>query len=191
MKYLILATLFLASQLESSAQEFIKGFYEIPQQQRVYTESSHTVRLPFKDDFSSGHINDTLWSYDNGVYLNNHMGISVPSQGILTFDATNHTYTPYDTTDRDRTLWGDSLVTSYIDLSGESPNNNIFLSFYYQAKGQGYMPKIADSLFVFFRNNIGIWEKQVALAPIDTNLFLQEWLEINDPKYLHSEFQVL
>lgn len=191
MKYLILATLFLACHIKSGAQEFVKGFYESPQQQRVYKESSYTVRLPFKDDFSSGAINDTLWSYHNGVYLNNHMGISVPSQGIITFDATNHTYTPYDTTDRDRTLWGDSLVTSYIDLSRENPNSNIFLSFYYQAKGQGYMPKIADSLFVFFKNDAGIWEKEVAIAPLDTNIFLQEWLEINDPKYFHSEFQIL
>lgn len=173
------------------AQEFLKGFYTSPQPKRVYTESSHTVRLPFKDDFSNGYINDTLWSYHNGVYLNNHMGISVPSQGIITFDATNHTYTPYDSVDRDRTLWADSLVTSYIDLSRENPNSNIFLSFYYQAKGLGYMPKIADSLYVFFKNDAGIWDKKVTIAPLDTNIFLQEWLEINDPKYFHSEFQIL
>lgn len=173
------------------SQETIKGFYEPKIQRLAQKDITHTVQLPFKEDFSKPILKEEWWSYNNGVYINNHLANNMPSHGIATFDATNTYYQPYDSIDRDHTTWGDSLITSYIDLSQETVDSHVILSFYYQAKGNGYMPKVADSFYVFFKNKNGLWDKKIALAPRDTNIFLQEWLPINDTSYFHEEFQIL
>ena len=63
----------------------------------VYPKQKKRASLPFLDDFSykASLPNPALWE-EGEVYINNTMGIDVPTQGVATFDGLNEQGRPYN-----------------------------------------------------------------------------------------------
>ena len=106
--------------------------------------------LPFIDDFSyEGPYPDAnLWQ-DKEVYVNNTMSATPPTRGVATLDGLNEYGRPYFAQPFNSGL-ADSLTCLPLDLSGYTPNDSIYLSFYYQPQGLGFAPEASDSLFLYF-----------------------------------------
>ncbi len=107
-----------------------------------------TIGLPFFDDFSydGPYPTNDLW-LTNDVFVNNTLGINPPSIGMATFDGLNAGGTPYG-----RAGFSDFLVSTYLDLSPYNSDDDVYLSFFIQPKGQGDNPEEEDLLILEFKN---------------------------------------
>jgi hypothetical protein len=148
------------------------------------------VTLPFIDDFSyDGFIPaNTHWE-DKQVYINNTICISPPTKGVASFDGLNSTGQPYKPNNAFATSYSDSLTSTPINLSSFTIGSNIFLSFYYQPQGNGFPPEISDSLMLFFKDNVGNWQKVWSVAGTSSQNFKAVILPISTSNYLHAAFQ--
>jgi hypothetical protein len=113
-----------------------------------------TVSLPFIDDFVAVHPwpDTSLWT-TNGVYINDHYALNMPTIGVATFDAL----------DADGRLYphlsgaaapADTLTSLPINMNG---TNNVVLSFFYQPGGLGDMPGLLDKLRLEFYSPDTTW----------------------------------
>jgi hypothetical protein len=108
----------------------------------------HGISLPFYDDFSYAgpYPNPSLW-LDQYVFVNHTKAIGPPTLGVATFDGLNQFGYPYDSTVTSANLnpasptSSDTLTSHPIRLdsiphiSGLSPADSVYLSFYYQGEG--------------------------------------------------------
>ncbi len=147
-----------------------------------------TLSLPFFDDFSSGEINPQLWE-NHGVTINTTSSVLPPSYGVAQFDATDSSgnfYSTYETP-----AISDKLISKPINLNYSS-NQNIFLSFFYQAGGLQDMPDGKDTLLLqFFSPSDSSWTT-VWYAIADENMkntFHQVIIPITQTKYLQKGFR--
>jgi len=156
--------------------------------------------LPFFDDFSNGgpYPIDSLW-LDDRVWVNNELAHEPPSIGVATFDGIGSNGTPYGGG------YGpsDILTSTYINLSNNSPNDDVNLSFYLSPKGLGYPPTAMDSFKVEFKLQDGTWEEvdgrvadyiEFNSIPFPGVLDKIGFGNINvipldDPDYYHDQFQ--
>lgn len=151
-----------------------------------------TVNLPFFDDFTNGgpFPAKSKWLEDL-TYVNNNMPVSPPSFGVATFDGLNQKGQPYGGG------YGvaDRLTSKPIDLSNSSVGQNVVMSFYYQLKGQGFLPRVQDSLLVEFLTEADGWKKVAAfkgsgfIALDSFPPFIFHGIELDDPAYFHDGFQ--
>ncbi len=169
---------------------------------KVYSDIKHhagprnfqdTVTLPFVDDFSyPGPYPDPAKWLDNQAFVNPNLAIDPVTLGVATLDGLRPDGTP----------WGggygpsDTLTSRWIDLSGLGPGSNVYLSFFYQAKGLGDRPEAHDSLIVEFKHLDGHWKRVWEIpgfAPEDpVNLvhpFQLVTLPVNQPELLYNGFQ--
>lgn len=158
---------------------------------KLYKISS-SLSLPFFDDFDSDSPIplSTHWQ-DRQVYVNNTMGRNVISKGVATFDALNQYGVPYDTLNPYNVNYADSLTSQILDLSTYLPNDSIYLSFLFQAAGNGFAPESNDSLMLYFlsKKDGGIWQKVWSSSDSSVLNFKQILLPIKDLNYLHNKFQ--
>ena len=113
------------------------------------------LQLPFVDDFVALHPwpDTSLWT-TNGVYVNDHYALNLPTIGVATFDALDDHGRLYPH------LGGaaapaDTLTSLPIDMSGR---NSVVLSFFYQPGGLGDMPGLLDKLRLeFYSPAAGSW----------------------------------
>lgn len=152
-------------------------------------EKPAAINLPFFEDFTGydQYPDAGRWA-DSQVYVNNTMPIGVISRGVATFDALNQQGRPYDTTDAFSVRYADSLTSRVLDLSGYTPADSIYLSFFYQPHGRGFAPEPQDSLLLFFRNKNFQWRKVWAVAGSTLQPFQQAMVAVADTNYLHSDF---
>ena len=128
--------------------------------------------LPFWDDFSfsnsKNYPHDTIWQNGKSVSLNFGEGINPPSLGVVTFDGLDSLGKPYNITDPLAKGYADSLVSRAIRLDAVPANqrDSVFLSFFYEATGNGEPPDPGDHLQVDFKNRQGQWE---TVALIENN----------------------
>lgn len=167
---------------------------------RVTSMQSHTIILPFWDDFSisTGLIDTTWWlaQSQNQVIVKSGIGIDPPSIGVATFDGVDALGIPYLPASTDGDV--DSLVSQPIDLTQIPTNlrNTVFLSFFYQFQGLGEAPNEKDSLILYFKNTDGNWDKMWPKNTVDfynrtPEEFTEIFIQANDPKYFHTEFQFM
>ena len=155
-------------------------------------KSGGPLGLPFFEDFNSDSpLPDPAKWEDNLIYVNNTMGNKPPSIGVATFDGLDAFGQPY---------YGgsgpsDTLTSRPIDLSPYSSNDDIYLSLFVQAKGNGEKPEPGDSLVLEFKTNSGGWV-QIAeyaglsgVAPDFIPPFEQNFYPITAAQYLHDNFQ--
>jgi hypothetical protein len=169
------------------------------------------LNLPFFDDFSYSYKSsypDVNYWLDSNVYINSGFAIAPISLGVATFDGLNKVGYPYnigaavsfsgsaDTlTSRPINLQfvtttSNSVTTSHV----YSPADSIYLSFYYQAEGNGEAPEALDSLCLdFFKPNQKLWQNVWGIkgynpSAIDTN-FYRVRIAIADTAYCDSLFQ--
>ncbi|EAY24389.1 T9SS type A sorting domain-containing protein [Microscilla marina] len=157
-----------------------------------------TLTLPFLDDFTSSKKTDTVWQKNVGVFINNTLGIKPPTIGVASFDGVDGSGIPYDISSSTSQGGADTLVSCPIDLSVQTPADNIYLSFYWQAQGLGEFPDNEDSLQLQLKDVNGDWVSiwsqmggdNLTNLPTDyTKQFKQEIFAISDPKYFHNNFQ--
>ncbi|MEO7174371.1 MAG: T9SS type A sorting domain-containing protein [Saprospiraceae bacterium] len=118
----------------------------------VYVRKARSI--PFQDDFSSGgpYPNPKNW-LDENVYVNNRMTKNPPTIGVATFDGLNSDGQPYGGS----TGGSDTLTSTYFDLSTFGNPDQVYLSFFAQARGLGPTLTSKDSLVVQMKTSTNIW----------------------------------
>ena len=125
-----------------------------------------SLQLPFVDDFVAIHPwpDTNLWT-TNGVYVNDHYALNMPTIGVATFDALDGNGRLYPH------LSGvaapaDTLTSLPIDMSGRS---SVVLSFFYQPGGLGDMPGNLDKLRLEFYSPAADTWTEVWSAAVNIN----------------------
>lgn len=150
----------------------------------------NAATLPFWDDFSITHgAPDSLriWGSDTSrqwdpvqsehVFVNTTLAINPPTLNVATFDGLDKNGGFHDMSD----AVADELVSMPIDLSSYSANDDIYLSFYWQAGGNVEIPEEGDSLILEFRDAdtdwIQVWQEEGS-ENIDPTVFSQVMIPV-------------
>lgn len=172
MRLLFAGILFIGSYL-SFSQLTVKP---IRQSEKISTTThlrgriaAEPATLPFWDDFSiSDRIIDSTrtwdgvtydqWDYElsRGIFVNSTLSINPPSYQAATFDGLDEDGGFYSTDTNAKDLT-DELVSSIIDLTGFEEDDNLVLSFFWQAGGNVEVPEVGDSLRLQFLNADSTW----------------------------------
>ncbi|MEQ8302157.1 MAG: T9SS type A sorting domain-containing protein [Cyclobacteriaceae bacterium] len=162
------------------------------------TKELAPMALPFWDDFSFSNSkiypHDTLWQYGQSVWVNKGVGLNPPSQGVATFDGVDSLRRPYDVNDVLAKGIADRLISRplILDVIPPAQRTGVYLSFYYQFRGNGEPPDPGDELRVLFKNATGNWIQVWSLdsdGTFDPTVFTQVLIPILDESYYHGEFQ--
>src|SRR5690606_33918033 len=122
--------------------------------------------------------------------ISNTMARLPISEGAATFDALDQNGHPYDPNVAQSLVSADSLTSRDIDLSTYQAGDSLYLSFFYQAKGNGFAPKPADSFMLFFLPSSGIW-RSVWKTPGDTSTqWHQVMIPVKDTVFFHENFKM-
>lgn len=182
-KYLFLALALVSINTLATAQfiEFAPSYNPllapITQEEHLDTRGEgDTLSLPFMDDFSyiDTHVPSEQYWCDRSVYVNTTLAVNPPSIGVATMDGLNSAGTPYGVQGA-----GDTLTSKPFFLGNYTPSSNVYLSFYYQAKGKGDRPLTADSLILEYKKTDDTW------------ISIQNWAGINpsQPSTYVPDFQ--
>tara|TARA_A100000171_G_scaffold52676_1_gene72325 strand:+ start:2477 stop:4303 length:1827 start_codon:yes stop_codon:yes gene_type:complete len=153
-----------------------------------------SLTLPFWDDFSQANIspNPALWKSGENVRISSSIGKSAPTLNVAIFDGVDATGRPYNATSL---LNGatDSLVSQPIDLSTLPVNqaDSVYISFFWQATGNGELPDRQDSLVLQFRKPNGSWQsawRQIGGIDNQSEEFNQVVLKV-DAEFFYDGFQ--
>jgi hypothetical protein len=159
-----------------------------------------TLGLPFFDDFAGpvGDIypNCSNWQ-DNHVFINQDMAHNPPSIGVATFDGLSPDGSPYNINGSVSSgTPADTLTSQYLDLSGMTAGNAIYLSFFYQKQGLADRPEIQDSFILEFKDTSNIWVSVWSVPGVDDSIssqtilpFEQQYIAIDSAYYLYDGFQ--
>ena len=119
------------------------------------TRGGGSLTLPFFDDFASptfaaeeGPAELVRWS-DASARRTMTYAIDAPTIGTATLDGLRSNGFPY-AFNPEATGWADTLTSESINLAGRTPEDNIYLTFFYQGGGRGNAPDENDSLVVEF-----------------------------------------
>lgn len=190
---------FFAPLCTINAQEVILSLSENSVARQYYNEHStfskknlnaDTLELPFIDDFSNSEVqpNPNNW-VDNFAFINNRYSSNPITAGMATLDSYNYNGSPYAHASSKSSI-ADYLTSQAINLDYNT-NDNIFLSFYFQAKGLGNQPDESDSLCLEFYNlDLSQWDRiwSIPGGTIMEN-FEMAMIPIDDPAYLKKAFQ--
>ncbi len=113
----------------------------------------------------------TLW-FDDYAYINNTYPINPPTIGVATLDGLNQYGLPYNNSSTSTYGTADYLTSNPIDISSLTEADSVYLSFFFEAQGNGDYPDITDSLVVEFRDAAGAWNIMWA----DTGYSYQPWV---------------
>lgn len=159
-------------------------------------KSDEPVSLPFWDDFSSREPGypDTLWVNSNSVYVSNGIGINSPTLNVATFDGLDSLGSPYNPNEPSANGFTDKLISRKIKMSEVLPaeRGSVYLSFYYQWRGNGESPDNVDFLRIEFRNDQGAWVEILTIhgdEVADGDTFYHAMLPIAGDAYYHDNFQ--
>ena len=158
------------------------------------TQALNTLQLPFWDDFSTSILvpDSNKWLVGEHVNINKGRGLNPPSINVATFDGTDKFGIPYS--DLDVSGAADSLVSQPIDLSNlqVSLRNTVYLSFFWQKKGNSEIPENVDSLRLQFKNQTDEWITVWSTVGGDTSFirdFKQELIQVPPGSFQHAGFQ--
>lgn len=166
------------------------------------TAALTAMPLPFWDDFSfhlsqKYYPNDTMWVNVNSrsVWVNSGVGIKPPSINVATFDGYDSVGKPYSVNDVLAKGFADKLTSRPLRLA-DVPiayrKDSVFISFFYQFKGNGDAPETGDNLSLSFKNRKGQWIKawsteEVTIFKPDS--FVHVVRSISDTSFFHNDFQ--
>ena len=155
----------------------------------VMKVTSPTLTLPFFEDFAANRSTpDTNKWAESQVYINNTMCFLPVSRGVASFDALNQWGMPYEPNINIAVRYADSLTSRMFDLSLDSPDDSIYMSFFYQPQGNGFAPEAQDSLALYFYNKDSVWVKVWSKEGSNLHAFRQVMVPLNDPQFLHVAF---
>lgn len=134
---------------------------------------------------------DTFDSVRSTPIINNTYAKNPVTQGVATFDGTDDLGNPYDNSSE--TTYGLCDILESKPLALDSNMENVFLSFFYQAGGNGNLPEEEDSLVLeFFDLSDSTWRfawKAIGPEVEDTLFSDQVFLKIDGRKYLQPGFR--
>lgn len=164
-------------------------------------KSLNPLSLPFWDDFSfiaqeEVHPADSLWIKNNKVIVSSGQAVNPPSINVATFDGLDSTGIAYSPNPTDVLAFGyrDTLESQPIKLT-EVPlinRDSVFLSFSYQAGGNGEPPDPIDFLRLEFKKSDGNWKTITTLTVEDASdptIFYDTLIQINQAEYYHDDFR--
>jgi len=201
-RYAIFLSLFLICQ-SSFAQIEVVPIYREPlaekENKNARTGSIPAKSLPFWDDFS-GRISmgfypdDQVWENSRSVWVNSGMGINPPSLNVATFDGYDSVGKPYSVNDILAKGFADKITSGPLKLGDvASPDRaSVFISFFYQFKGNGEPPDPGDLLTLLFKNNVGQWKSIWSIqnnGTLSSDQFVQVILPVVNSEYFHNDFQ--
>jgi len=150
---------------------------------------THALQLPFFEDFYNG-IDSTKWINTSMCTVKNGVTNAAPNKGVLIFDGLDSTGLVYDNFRSKGT--SDRAQSQKIDLSVYLPSDSVFFSFYFSHGQLADPAEDKDSLFLYFLNNSGTYDKVWIRPGGDTiNGMVQIMLPITNPDYFHSGFEFL
>ena len=161
------------------------------------TKAVDPLKLPFWDDFSFSELtyspSEKLWQSGNTVWVNDGIGINPPSLKVATFDGLDAKGKPYSVNDVLAKGRADSLVSNPIqlDLVPGPQRNTVYLSFYYQFRGNGEPPDAGDQLLLYFKTTTA-WEKVLTVendGSFQRDVFYQVFVQVNGDRFFHDQFQ--
>jgi hypothetical protein len=149
----------------------------------------------FIDDFSEGGLPDSsFWYLGAGRYplIRQQAAEGPPSVGTACFDGISPFQQVYST------IVGrgpaDRLESHYIDLSGQDPDNLLYLSFDFQAKGYGHAPISKDSFKVYFNVLENGREREALMLSVGGDGrgtgFQTFSIPIQEQRFFHTHFYV-
>ena len=186
---IIFSPLLQAQMREVPVQRFSKKPAENNQTTRT---EALVLNLPFWDDFSISENTPSplRWEQTNGVWINSGGGLNPPSIMMATFDGLNALGVPYSIEPNEDGLT-DVLTSLPINLSPYSITDQVMLSFFVQARGNGEIPNNEDSIQVQFKKLDGMWVNVWSLtgkaAKLDT--FDLAAIQVDQQDFLHDNFQ--
>jgi len=156
----------------------------------VFAGETDTLELPFFDDFSylGSEPDGSLWK-NSGCGISRYMAKNPPSTGVLVFDALDSFKNFYPNAYYGNFSAGDTIESRPINLN--YPNDKtVFLSFYFQAGGNGDYPEKQDSLCLdFFSPLTNQWSNIRQYSGANKNSFKQEMINITEKEYLQKGFK--
>ncbi len=165
------------------------------------------LSLPFFDDFTKVFYDSSQQSYPDTshwetsytVWVNSGLAINGPTLNAATFDGLDSAGLAYNPTQIFLNGFTDSLVSRAIDMSETAPSpvtlsdrNSVYLSFYYEWKGNGEAPDQSDYLQVQFRNQSGDWETVYTInssQTLDPTLFYPAVIKVEGDRFFYNRFQ--
>lgn len=197
----------------SAGYSQVRVFTIQPQEAKTKQNSAHRVQalppmsLPFFDDFSDPFVDTSgiryadvnRWENSYSVWINPGLGIKSPTVNVATFDGLDSAGAAYNAIDLFANGYTDSLVSRRINLTESASNpvsvaerNSVFLSFFYQWKGNGEVPDSRDYLEVQFKNNQNAWVTQATLR-VDEALVTDDFhfhiVQVSGDAFFHENFQ--
>lgn len=160
------------------------------QEKHNVAKKTTAITLPFFEDFTGYDLypDNSKW-IEKQVYINNTICVSPISRGVATFDALNELGHPWDPSSNNNFRYTDSLTSQPFDLTGYTPNDSLYLSFFYQPQGLGFFPLVADSLVLFMRIRYGDWLPVWKMQGASLQPFKQVMIPITDTLYFYNSFQ--
>ncbi len=146
--------------------------------------------IPFIEDFttSSGEPDFALWA-DRSAYVNTGFPKNPPSMGVATFDGLNDEGLPYENVPFFNGF-ADKLTTRPFCLASFVPSDSLYLSFFYQAEGNGDYPNPVDSLMLELLDDEDNWNLVWAVPGRQGNGdFEQVIIPVKEQKYFHDGFK--
>lgn len=98
----------------------------------------------------------TLW-FDNYAYRNETYPVLPPTIGVATLDGLNEWGFPYNNNNNNTYGDADRLTSKEINLGGLSESDSVYLSFFFEGRGNGESPDLIDSLILEFKDISGLW----------------------------------
>ncbi|MCI0750397.1 MAG: T9SS type A sorting domain-containing protein [Flammeovirgaceae bacterium] len=154
------------------------------------------LTIPFWDDFSTnatGFPDDSSWVINSSTaWINTGAGVNPPSINVATLDGLNANGNPYASEDANG--YTDELTSRPIDLSNVPPidKDSIYLSFFFQWRGNSNTPEGQDFLALEFKDSTGIWTEiarfQNTSGTYDPTVFYDTLFKVTGT-YLYDEFQ--
>lgn len=181
----------------SSAQEVVSGLRSNnlltrpgEKKARNYTAFiSDPLELPFFDDFSGkSYFPDPAKWIDDFVFVNNTYSDKQITCGVATFDALDNQGHLYETASS-YLFKSDQLTSQPLNLN-YTTNENVWLSFFYQAGGLGDAPEANDSLTLeFLAPDENKWYPVWRAHGTTDQEFRPAIIRISDTHFLKTGFQ--
>jgi len=116
-----------------------------------------TLDLPFFDDFANSYVypDSTKWM-DKFAFVSNEYANDPITYGVVTLDAINQYGAVYTHLPSISSSIADFLTSKPINLE-VAVEDSVYLSFYYQAGGNGNDPELRDSLVLQFKSPESEW----------------------------------
>lgn len=166
------------------------------------------LTLPFWDDFSfttvhfspddpqTGVPNDSLWENSYDVWVKTGIDIDAPTINVANLDGLDSAGNAYSTDPQENGI-RDVLTSRRINLGTQqvtmAERSSVFLSFFYQWKGNGEPPDKLDNFSVeFLAKDTVSWITAATITPTNkfqSDVFYDTVIQVSGEEFFHEKFR--